>query len=114
MELPKIRSFRRAPASALRVFLRQAAAGDVLLFAVAVAAMVLANSALSDVYQDTLHTIGAVSLPHWITNGLMALFFLLVGLEIKRELVGHLASWDDRTLPSVAALGGRRFRRLST
>lgn len=106
--MPKIRSFRRVPASALRAFLRQEAAGGILLFAAAVAAMIVANSALSDTYQETLHAyVGPLSLLHWINDGLMALFFLLVGLEIKRELVdGHLASWGDRTLPSIAALGG--------
>lgn len=102
------RSHERTPASALRNFLRQEAAGGILLLAAAALAMAIANSRFGEGYAELLHaSVGPMSLLHWINDGLMALFFLLVGLEIKRELVdGHLASWPDRVLPSVAALGG--------
>lgn len=96
------------PASALREFLRQEAAGGILLIAAAAIALVLANSQARGVYDEILHAYaGPMSVLHWINDGLMALFFLLVGLEIKRELIdGHLSSWSDRALPSIAALGG--------
>jgi NhaA family Na+:H+ antiporter len=70
--------------------------------------MGLANSFLADDYARLLHTkIGGLDVLHWINDGLMALFFLLVGLEIKRELlVGELDSWPSRALPVIAALGG--------
>jgi len=99
---------RKAPISALREFLRQEAAGGILLLIAAMLALVIANSSLGDAYTEVLHSyLGPLSLLHWINDGLMALFFLLVGLEIKRELVdGHLSSWSDRALPTVAALGG--------
>jgi NhaA family Na+:H+ antiporter len=70
--------------------------------------MAVANSPLADDYAGILHwKIGGLDLLHWINHGLMALFFLLVGLEIKRELlVGELDSWRRRALPLIAALGG--------
>ncbi len=71
-------------------------------------AMIVANSPLSAAYFHALHVqVGPMSLLHWINDGLMALFFLLVGLEIKREFVdGHLSTWTDRALPAIAAAGG--------
>lgn len=74
----------------------------------AAAALVVANTGLADGYFDGLHAkLGPLSLQHWINDGLMALFFLLVGLEIKREFVdGHLSNWGDRTLPMIAAGAG--------
>jgi NhaA family Na+:H+ antiporter len=103
-----VKTLRQAPVSALREFLRQEAAGGILLFVAAVAALAIANSGLAETYGDMLHAeLGPMSALHWINDGLMALFFLLVGLEIKRELVdGHLANWGDRALPSIAALAG--------
>lgn len=70
--------------------------------------MAVANSVLAGNYGELLHTkVGGLSVLHWINDGLMALFFLLVGLEIKREiLVGELDSWPRRALPFIAALGG--------
>ncbi|BAV65096.1 Na+/H+ antiporter NhaA [Sphingobium cloacae] len=94
--------------SALRDFLRSEAAGGILLMAAAALAMIVANSPLADGYFHGLHVqVGPMSVLHWINDGLMALFFLLVGLEIKREFVdGHLASWTDRALPAIAAASG--------
>ena len=94
--------------SMLRHYLHDEATGGILLIVAAVAAMVVANSRFADAYVATLHAgLGPLSVLHWINDGLMAVFFMLVGLEIKRELVdGHLASWSDRALPTIAALGG--------
>ncbi len=74
----------------------------------AVLAMIIANSALSSTYFDTLaRKLGGLSVLHWINDALMAVFFLLVGLEIKREFAGgELATWPRRALPGVAAAGG--------
>lgn len=97
-------------------FIHNAAAGGVLLLAAAVIALIWANSPWGDAYRDlweTRVTIGAEgfgltkSLHHWINDGLMVIFFFVVGLEIKRELlVGELASPRQAALPMVAALGG--------
>jgi NhaA family Na+:H+ antiporter len=98
----------RRPRSALRAFLDSEASGGILLMLAAALAMIVANSPLAPAYFEALHAkLGPFSLLHWINDGLMALFFLLVGLEIKREFVdGHLASWSDRGLPIIAAFGG--------
>ncbi len=74
----------------------------------ALAALLVANSPWSADYFALLkiHALG-LSIEHWINDGLMAVFFLLVGLEIKREmLMGQLSSWNQRSLPGFAALGG--------
>ncbi|WP_295514245.1 Na+/H+ antiporter NhaA [uncultured Pseudomonas sp.] len=100
-----------APAKALAFlnkFCAAEAAGGIVLMLAAAIALVVANSPLADTYFASLHAVvGGLSLGHWINDGLMALFFLLVGLEIKREMVvGQLARWSDRALPGLAALGG--------
>ncbi len=92
------------------------AAGSIVLLFVTIAALILANSSLADQYFSFWKMkVGFVagsyefkaSLQHWINDGLMALFFFLVGLEIKREvMVGELSSLRKATLPIVAALGG--------
>ncbi len=95
-------------ASALRTFFESEAAGGLLLMGVAALALIVANSPFSAIYFEALHTpVGGLDLLHWINDGLMAVFFLLVGLEIKREVVdGELATWSRRVLPGVAAAGG--------
>jgi NhaA family Na+:H+ antiporter len=94
--------------SALRGFLEQEASGGIILMVAAAAALCIANSPLSASYFGALHFyIGGLSVLHWINDALMALFFLLVGLEIKRELLdGELSTWPRRVLPGVAAAGG--------
>lgn len=102
--------------SALREFLGSEAAGGIILMLAAAIAMVIANSALYDLYHHVLHDIKGPVLtkklgpmtPHlWINDGLMVIFFLYVGLEIKRELVdGRLSTWDKRRLPVIAAAAG--------
>ena len=94
--------------STLRSFLDNEAAAGLLLMAVAALALLVANSPLAPAYFEALHIhIGPLSLLHWINDALMALFFLVVGLEIKREMLdGQLSSWSRRLLPGGAALGG--------
>ena len=98
----------RRPPSAVRDFLASEASGGLVLMAAAAAALIAANSALSGAYARALHAqLGPLSLLHWINDGAMAVFFLLVGLEIKREaLVGGLRTWPDRVLPGIAAAAG--------
>jgi Na+:H+ antiporter, NhaA family len=76
--------------------------------AAAALAVGVANSALGPVYFGVLKTyVAGFSVLHWINDALMALFFLLVGLEIKREfLEGQLSTWPRRILPGLAAAGG--------
>lgn len=97
-------------------FMKHEAAGGVILLLAAIAALVLANSPLVGTYQAFLNTpvtvrIGDLSIDKplllWINDGLMAIFFFLVGLEIKRELLtGELSSVRTATLPAFAAFGG--------
>ena len=96
------------PLSALRALLTSEAASGLILMGAAALALVIANSPAAPAYFDALDAhIAGLSVAHWINDALMALFFLLVGLEIKRELVdGHLSSWSRRSLPGIAALGG--------
>jgi Na+:H+ antiporter, NhaA family len=92
------------------------AAGGVMLMAAAVAALVVANSALAPLYDKALGSYLAVTLNGeglekplilWINDGLMAIFFFLIGLELKRELLeGKLKRARDVALPGVAAIGG--------
>jgi NhaA family Na+:H+ antiporter len=76
--------------------------------AAAALALLVANSPLAGAYESALHAkLGPLSIEHWINDALMAVFFLLVGLEIKREMIdGQLATWSRRALPGVAAAGG--------
>ncbi|GGX23707.1 Na(+)/H(+) antiporter NhaA 1 [Pigmentiphaga litoralis] len=96
------------PTLFLRSLLAHSAAGGVILMVTAALAILVANSPLVDLYQSTLASyVGGLSVLHWINDGLMAVFFLLVGLEIKREVLeGELSSWPRRILPGSAALGG--------
>ncbi len=100
----------------LRDFLHAEAAGGIVLVAATVAALIWANSPFGNSYQDlwgTTVTVGVGShvltldLRTWVNDGLMTIFFFVVGLEIKRELVvGELRDRRTATLPAVAALGG--------
>ncbi|MFC4256233.1 Na+/H+ antiporter NhaA [Altererythrobacter xixiisoli] len=101
-------SLARRPYSMLRGFLDHTASGGLVLMGTAALAMVVANSPLAPAYFAALDRhIGPLSLLHWINDLLMAGFFLLVGLEIKREMLdGQLSSWNRRILPGIAAAGG--------
>ena len=94
--------------SAVRRFFAGDAAGAIVLLAATIAALLVANSPLAPAYFATLHhTVGGMSVHHWIDDGAMALFFLLIGLEVKSEFVsGHLSTWGERILPGAAALAG--------
>jgi Na+:H+ antiporter, NhaA family len=100
----------------MAAFIRTEAAGGLVLMAAALVALIWANSPWSDLYTQLWHTdiglrLGSWSVEHtlhfWINDGLMVVFFFLVGLEIKREmLVGELASPRRAALPAAGALGG--------
>lgn len=96
------------PRSALREFLRSEAGGGLVLIGVAALALITANSPFAPFYFGWLETkLGPLSVLHWINDALMAGFFLLVGLEIKREMLdGQLSTWPRRILPGLCAAGG--------
>lgn len=81
--------------------------GNLLIICV-ILSLMIANSSLGDGFQDVLnYKLGSYSISLWINDGLMTIFFLLVGLEIKREILeGELSSFKNATLPIFAALGG--------
>ncbi|WP_192882101.1 Na+/H+ antiporter NhaA [Haemophilus haemolyticus] len=97
-------------------FLKLESAGGILLLFSAAVAMLLANSPLSSQYNDFLNLpvslqIGGFSinktLIHWINDGFMAVFFVLVGMEVKKELFeGALSSYQQAIFPAIAAVGG--------
>jgi len=101
---------------ALLDFLRAEASGGLIMLGATAVALVIANTDLVHTYREFLHQpaglwLGSwsleLSLQHWVNDGLMAIFFFLVGLEIKRELLfGELASRRRAALPVLAALGG--------
>jgi NhaA family Na+:H+ antiporter len=100
---------RTGPRSALRDFLESEAAGGLLLIGAAALALIGANlPATRPLYDHFVHArIGPRDIHFWVNDALMALFFLLVGLEIKREaLDGQLAQPADRVLPFLAATAG--------
>lgn len=104
---------------AIRNFVSQESAGGILLLVAVALAMLFANSPLSGLYQGFLSTpvqmrFGALDIDKplllWINDGLMAIFFLLIGLEVKRELLeGALSSVAKASLPTFAAIGGMLF-----
>ncbi|HDL4540959.1 TPA: Na+/H+ antiporter NhaA, partial [Mannheimia haemolytica] len=100
----------------LKEFLKSEASGGVLLLVFAFAAIVCANTSLSDFYFEFLQTIVSVQFGEfalnkplllWVNDGLMAVFFTLVGLEVKKELFeGSLSSYKKAIFPAIAAVGG--------
>ncbi|AHG21125.1 pH-dependent sodium/proton antiporter [Chania multitudinisentens RB-25] len=100
----------------IRQFLRQEAAGGIILIVAAVLALFMANTPMQGLYQTFLNLPVMIKVSSleiakplllWINDGLMAIFFLVVGLEVKRELMqGSLAGRDKAVFPAVAALGG--------
>ena len=104
---PPIPILARAQHALTEFFRLEAAAGVVLMLAAALA-LACANSSLAETYQAFRHlTLGSQSLAWWVNDGLMAVFFLLVSLEIKREVVsGQLSSRSQLVLPVVCAAAG--------
>ncbi|WP_421989942.1 Na+/H+ antiporter NhaA [Qipengyuania sp.] len=106
-----------SPAERLRAFIASESAGGIILIVAAAIALAIANSSLLDDYNSFLATpvnftagdLVAIDKPLllWINDGLMALFFFLIGLEVKREIVtGALRNWKQAALPVYAAIGG--------
>ncbi|HXV39532.1 MAG TPA: Na+/H+ antiporter NhaA [Steroidobacteraceae bacterium] len=114
--LPRTEELIRRALESLQDFLRLEAAGGLVLMGAAVLAMLVANSPLAAGYDGFINlpvqvSAGALGIAkpliHWINDGLMAVFFLLVGLELKREVMeGELANLRDAALPLFAAVGG--------
>ncbi|MBL7004938.1 MAG: Na+/H+ antiporter NhaA, partial [Gammaproteobacteria bacterium] len=102
--------------SPLEEFIHRQTTSGILLMVCAILALYLANSQWSEAYQHFLHIPFSIGTPsfqlsksilHWINDGLMALFFLLVGLELKREILfGELANFKQALFPIIAAIGG--------
>ncbi|SON48866.1 Na+/H+ antiporter NhaA [Vibrio tapetis] len=92
----------------IKDFFKLESAGGILLVIAAAIAMMVANSPLNELYTSVLHTyVAGMSISHWINDGLMAVFFLLIGLEVKRELLeGALKSKETAIFPAIAAVGG--------
>jgi len=112
---PWEKSFRRI-LTPFDEFLHRQTTSGLLLMGMAVLALILANGPFAEVYDDLLHTYFSIgfgnwtlkmSVHHWINDGLMVIFFFVVGLELKREfLVGELANPRNAALPVAAAIGG--------
>lgn len=101
----------------VRKFLEKESTPGIFLMGITILALIFSNTFLSEFYNTFLHTkiefkIGSIleiskPLILWVNDGLMAIFFLFVGLEIKRELIlGHLSSFSKIALPAIAAVGG--------
>ena len=113
---PRTEELIQRALTSLQEFLRLEAAGGLLLMGAALAALLVANSPLAGGYAAFIGLplevrIGPLQLAKplllWINDGLMAVFFLLIGLEIKREVLeGHLSSLREAALPAFAAIGG--------
>ncbi|MFT5693993.1 MAG: NhaA family Na+:H+ antiporter [Oceanicoccus sp.] len=102
--------------STIESFLKRESSAGILLIFVTIIALILQNSGLSQIYNDFLHThveirFGDLQIAKplllWVNDGLMAVFFFLIGLEVKREFIeGHLSTLSQLALPGVAAVGG--------
>lgn len=94
--------------SVFKDFFGNSQASGILLVLCVMISLMIANSSAAQGFQNILHTeVGPYSVEVWINDGLMAIFFLLVGLEIKRELLeGELSNFKNASLPIFAAIGG--------
>ncbi|HEU5293103.1 MAG TPA: Na+/H+ antiporter NhaA [Cyclobacteriaceae bacterium] len=96
------------PTKLFNDFFKSERAGGILLIFCAVISLALTNSPVGERYQHLWHIqLGGASIEHWINDGLMAIFFLLIGLELEREIyVGELSRLKQASLPVIAAVGG--------
>ena len=115
LEAPWERAFKKV-ATPFEHFLHAQTTTGLILMGTTILALIIANSPLYEVYKHIIHTtiefdIGSLqiknSLHHWINDGLMAIFFFMIGLEIKREiLIGELSNIKVAILPILSAIGG--------
>ena len=102
--------------TAIKEFIQKESSAGIILIIVTILALLLENSSLSTMYNSFLHTHVEVRFGNlqiakplllWVNDGLMAIFFFLIGLEVKREVLeGHLSSMSQVALPGIAAIGG--------
>jgi len=100
----------------IKEFIQKESSAGIMLITATIFALLLENSSLSTIYNSFLHTHVEVRFGHlqiakplllWVNDGLMAIFFFLIGLEVKREVLeGHLSSMSQVALPGIAAIGG--------
>lgn len=102
----KIKS--RKLSSAFKEFFANERSGAIILIICTAASLIIANTAFGPSYLGFWHSYaGPLSIEHWVNDGLMAIFFLLIGLELERELyVGELSNVRNALLPIIAAAGG--------
>ncbi|HEX8266255.1 MAG TPA: Na+/H+ antiporter NhaA [Pyrinomonadaceae bacterium] len=103
-----MRAVQRKLSKSFKAFFDSEKTGGILLIVCTVVSLVLANSFLGENYLSIWHFyVGGLSVEHWVNDGLMAIFFLLIGLELQRELYnGELSNFKNALLPIIAALGG--------
>ena len=99
---------KRKLSATFQNFFHSEKSGGILLIGCTIVSMLIANSAFGSAYLDLWHTyLGPLSVEHWVNDGLMALFFLMIGLELERELYnGELSDLRNAMLPIFAAAGG--------
>lgn len=106
--MPRCNPIKMAISTLFKNFIESERSGGVLLIVCTVLSLIFANSSFSESYQHFWHTkMGGQPLEYWINDGLMAIFFLLTGLELKREIrIGELSDLKKASLPVFGALGG--------
>ena len=115
-KIARIYKFKRLNMKILEDFIHKESSAGIILIVVTIIALILQNSPLSEYYNSFLHThveirFGNLQIAKplllWVNDGLMAIFFFLIGLEVKREILeGHLSSLSQISLPGIAAIGG--------
>jgi NhaA family Na+:H+ antiporter len=102
------RSLSRSLSQTFKEFSESSKAGGIVLIACTLLSLAIANSALGPAYLGFWHQyVAGLSIEHWVNDALMAIFFLLIGLELERELVnGELSDLRNAMLPMLAAAGG--------